>query len=330
MNQTAVDKLAEDILLLLREPQGSIVPLGELAAKCMVSLLEINGGLARLGEWGYEFNITTTDACLMAIPDVLTETEISYGLNTNSIGNRILAYRRVGSTNDLAAERANEGADNGTVIIAEEQTKGRGRLGRHWYSAPSSGAYLSILLRPPFTPDRAPGVSLLTGLALIECLQSYCPGAVQIKWPNDVYINGKKVAGILTELSAESDNIHHLVVGMGININQTDSDFPTEISHLATSVSIACGREINRIELVRTFLQKFETEYESFCTDGLTGCIDRLRRYSYLNGRQVTLVSGNRTIEGKAVGIGPDGALLVEKDGETMAITCGEVTVTNH
>ena len=330
MNQTAIDKLADDILLLLRESLGGLVSHSEIATRFSATPQQVRTGLDRLTEWGYELTITATDTCLPATPDVLTETEISYGLDTKFIGNRILAYRRIGSTNDLAAERASAGADNGTVIIAEEQTKGRGRLGRHWHSAPVSGAYLSILLRPPFAPDKAPGVSLLTGLALVECLQSYCPDKVQIKWPNDVYIDGRKVAGILTELSADSDRIHHLVVGMGININQTDSDFPAEISYLATSVSIACGREINRVELVRRFLQHFESEYVSFCSDGLAGCIDRLRGYSYLNGRQVTLVSGNRTIEGKAIGIGPDGALLVERDGETMAITCGEVTVVKH
>ncbi|RKX28559.1 MAG: biotin--[acetyl-CoA-carboxylase] ligase [Candidatus Zixiibacteriota bacterium] len=327
MNQPETDKLADDILLFLRNPIGQVVSLNLLSTTFKVSAPQIRAALRQLENWGYGVTVTATDACLTATPYVLTETEISYNLDTEFIGKRIMAYNRVGSTNDLAAERANEGAVDGTVIIAEEQTKGRGRLGRSWHSSPASGAYISIILRPSFTPDKAPGVSLLTALVLVECLQSYCSKGVQIKWPNDVYIEGKKVAGILTELSAEGAGIHHLVVGVGININNVLSDFPPEISGTATSVRIACGRVINRVGLVQRFLERFESEYIAFCRDGLICCIDRLRRYSYLSGRQVKLSSGNRIIEGTAIDIDANGALIVERNGKTIAITCGEVTV---
>ncbi|MEA2031674.1 MAG: biotin--[acetyl-CoA-carboxylase] ligase [candidate division Zixibacteria bacterium] len=327
MNQPTIDKLAEDILLLLRNPLGRIVPLSHFTNNFKASTHQIRSALNQLENWGYNITITPTDACLTATPDTLTETEISYGLNTEFIGKQILAYRKVGSTNDLAAKRTAEGAADGTLVIAEEQTKGRGRLGRYWHSAPLSGAYMSIILRPAFTPDKAPGVSLLTALALVECLQSYCNIEALIKWPNDVYIEGKKVAGILTELSTDGNRIQHLVVGVGININHEISDFPPEISDLATSVRIACGHIVKRIGLVQQFLECFESKYIAFCREGLNCCVEQLRRYSYLRGRQIKLTSGNGIIEGTATDINANGALIVEREGRAIAVTCGEVTV---
>ena len=166
------------------------------------------------------------------------------------IGHQVHAYQSVKSTNDIAVRLAESGAPDGTIVTAEQQTGGRGRFGRVWHSPSGCGVYLSVILRPTLHPEQAPGMSIMTALALAETLSEYLPGKIQIKWPNDVLISGKKTAGILTKLSADHKRISYVVIGVGININHRSENFPDELKPIATSVRIGLRRKCDRVALL--------------------------------------------------------------------------------
>lgn len=335
MNQTELENIAQKTLAFLRSKINQAIPLTELSSEFNSNIDEIIKAVYRLEEWGYGITLTLTDICLTSIPDTLSDIEISHYLSTefignNIVGNEIACYGSVKSTNDIAKEKAENGAPHGTVIIADRQTKGRGRFGRVWHSPPGCGASISIILRPGFLTEKAPGISLIVALALVETLGEYCSDQARIKWPNDVLFSGKKTAGILTELSAEKDIINYLIVGVGININQSVDDFDDEIKDIATSVRIIKGETINRAELVGRFLSQFEKEYLEYSENLLLNSLNRLLKYSSLIGQTTSVSSGKKTITGKAVDINPDGALVIEQNGERIALTCGEVTVVKN
>ncbi len=327
MNQTELENRAEDVLASLRSKINQVIPLIELLSKFNGNMNELKKVACYLEEWGYGITLTSTDICLTSIPDILSDIEIKNSLSTEFIGNDIACYGSVKSTNDIAKENAENGARHGTVIIADQQTKGRGRFGRVWHSPPGCGASISIILRPDFLPENAPSLSLIIALALVETLNEYCSGHARIKWPNDVLLEEKKTAGILTELSADKNKINYLIVGIGININQSAEDFDDEIKDIATSVRIIKGKKINRAELVGRFLSQFEKEYIEYSENLLLNSLDRLRKYSSLVGETVSLSLGKKIITGKVVDINPDGSLVVDQNGERISLTCGEVTV---
>ncbi len=330
MNRSSSHQLAENLLRFLRENTDCYYTPESLAAKFSVSINDISTAITVAESWGYRFSYSGLKIRIQECPDLLTDTELQYGLSTKYIGQVIHAYRKVKSTNDIARELAEGGAGEGTIVTAEEQTQGRGRLGRQWHSPSGKGVYLSMILRPVFPPEQAPGISLLTALALADTISSCCPGLVQIKWPNDVLVNGKKTAGILTELSADKTTINYLIVGVGVNINHTTGDFPPEIQQIATSVAIAAGYPIRRVPLVQGFLAAFERMYEQYCRSGLQGFLSQLRSYSSLLGKEVTLNKGNKTLTGIARDIDPSGALVVACDNRLITVTSGEVTVVKN
>lgn len=327
MDRPPHEQLAERLLLLLRAQMGRRFSRDELAASLGSDLSALTAAVRQLEAWGYTLQKNASEVRLLATPDILSATELSWNLETSYIGQHILAYQQVRSTNDIAIREAENGAAEGTVVIADQQTMGRGRLGRSWHSPPGAGAYISIILRPSCPPAKAPGISLMTALALAETLEAACPNKVKIKWPNDVLLDGGKTAGILTELSAEHDQINHLVVGVGLNINQEADDFPEDIRMAATSVRLAAGRIIERVPLTRRFLAQFEREYSVYREHFLHPLLPRLRHYSSLIGRRVRLQSGNDWIDGTAVDIAEDGSLVVDRNGRMTAVSGGEVTV---
>jgi len=327
MTQSQLEQAAEKVLVSIRNKVNQIVSVAELSTELGLNIDEIKKTAGHIKQWGYGITLTPTDICLTSIPDTLSDIEIKFHLDTKYIGHKVTCYGSVQSTNDIAKEMAEKGASSGTVVIADQQTKGRGRFGRSWQSPPGCGASISIILRPDFPPENAPGISLIVALALTETLNELCPGIARIKWPNDVLLNGKKTAGILTELAAGKNKIEYMVVGVGININQSPGDFVEEIRSLATSINIATGQKINRAELVGKFLNQFEKEYLEYSDNLLTNSLDRLRNYSSLIGQTLSVLLGKRTITGKAVDINKDGALVIEQNGELIALNCGEVTV---
>ncbi len=328
MDPAELARLAENIIAILRVRPKEFISYATLARRLSVERVYIEEALVQLLAWGYRVRRRRREAvAFIEPPDLLTATEIGYKLRTRTIGKVAHCYGTLRSTNDLAAQMAESGAAEGTIVTAEQQTQGRGRFGRSWYSPMSSGIYVSLILRPKLPPERAPGLSMMTALALAEAILKYSPGDVHIKWPNDILLGGRKTAGILTELSAEKNQIHHVVVGVGINVNQKAGDFPSDLRETATSLRRFLKHRVNRVALLKSFLEHFETEYTAYKKTGLKNSHARLRKLSSLLGQRVRLVSGTHGLEGKAVDIDRDGALILESEGSRLTISAGEVSV---
>jgi BirA family biotin operon repressor/biotin-[acetyl-CoA-carboxylase] ligase len=317
--------IADHLLLFIRSKES--VARERLQSKFGLDPDQLEAALKEIAGWGYKLKHAAKQITFLEAPDLLTATEISYQLKSRLIGKYVHSYRLVKSTNDLVSQMAESGAPEGTIVTAEQQSQGRGRLGRTWFSPEGTGIYVSILLRPRIKPEQAPGLSIMTSVALAEALEKYVPGEVQIKWPNDILVSGKKVCGVLTELSAERQKIQHVVVGVGINVNQKGLDFPADIKRTATSLRIATKKPINRAELLKLFLFNFEREYIDYQKVGLKKAQRRLRKYSSMLGKTVRILSGDHVVEGVAVDIDTSGALILYRSGKRIAISAGEVSV---
>lgn len=322
------DALAQSLLRLIRHKPGTLFTFRALIQQLKAHEEQIVRAARLLATWDYRITLRVSSGLtFISAPDHLSALEIEHRLRTTRIGRVIHSFRSVQSTNDLASAQADAGALEGTIVVADQQTKGRGRLGRVWYSPPETGIYLSIILRPPIPTEDAPGLSLMTALALADTLAKYCPDAVQIKWPNDVLLGGKKVAGILTELSADKNKIIHVIVGVGINVNHGVGHFPDELKSTATSVRRHNKRKVNRVELLALFLRKFEGEYQKYRKGRLTSSQRRLRRYSSLLGKEVTVIAANHKTIGVAEDIDARGRLILKVGSQLVPITAGVVTI---
>jgi len=258
-------------------------------------------------------------------PNPVTEAIISPLLKTERFGRKIHYFPSLDSTNTMASTLAEDGAVEGTLVIVDEQTKGKGRRGRSWYSPPGLGIWMSLILRPAIAPRLAPGLSIVTGLSLAETIREVMNLEAQVKWPNDCLIKGAKVAGILTELSGDREQVNYIVLGVGLNVNQQIFDFPVELQKTATSLAIESESVIPRADFLSKFLLKLETRYDSFLRDGVAPFIDPYTRMCSLIGREVTAEIGKKTITGMATKIDPGGALVIESEGQEVALTAGEV-----
>ncbi len=328
MNKTAFDRLGERLIALLRTQPDRTYGWEELARELKTERPDIEQAARVALSWEYELEIhPLAGLAFVAAPDALIETEISHDLNTEMLGRKLACYKSVKSTNDIASRLAASGAPDGTIVTAEQQTAGRGRLGRNWHSPPRTGIYLSVVLRPDIPPENAPGLSVATAVALADTFAAYSPGRVQIKWPNDVFINSRKAAGILCELTAERRRVNYLVVGVGINVNHQKDDFPPDLRDMATSLCRELGDAVNRVELLKSFLRHLEREYGDYCQSGLAAAHDKVHRYSFLLGREVTVESGRCRITGQAMEIDARGCLVLATSDGPAVITAGDVTV---
>ncbi|MEE8404809.1 MAG: biotin--[acetyl-CoA-carboxylase] ligase [candidate division Zixibacteria bacterium] len=327
MNKIELQTLADEILFHIRKKPRKIFEILRLAIKFGVETDEVIRATKVLKKWGYGVRLNKNELTFLSPTDALSSTEILYYLKTKIIGKPMASFKSLKSTNDLASQMAAGCTGEGEVITSEKQTLGRGRLGRSWHSPEKVGAYVSIILRPKMSPDKAPGLSIMTALAAAETFEKYCPGKVKIKWPNDILLGNRKVAGVLTELFTKQNKINYVVVGIGININQKQTDFPQTIRKLATSLRQVSGKKINRAELTAEFLEHFEKEYKSYPKSQLGGSLKRIRAYSSLLGQTITLKTGDKSLTGQAIDIDRTGALIVEVDGEKVTVSGGEVTV---
>ncbi|RKX20363.1 MAG: biotin--[acetyl-CoA-carboxylase] ligase [Candidatus Zixiibacteriota bacterium] len=322
------DQLADKILLYTRSKPQEFFSIQTLSKFCNCNLSDIITAYNILVTYGYIFDKNKNDELkFISAPDTLSSTEVGYNLKTKFIGQTCYSYNKIKSTNDIASDLAEQNAPEGTIITADEQTKGRGRLGRVWHSSSGTGIYLSLILRPKFSPEEAPGISLITALSLAETINEIIPDKVKIKWPNDVLISGKKTAGILSELSAEKNKINYLIIGVGININQTTADFPDNIINLATSIRISAKTKISRVKLLQQFLTKLEKEYLLYQKHSLKKSHKRLLQYSSLLNKEITLLSGKEKITGKVIDINIKGALVIKIGDKIKAFSSGEVTI---
>ena len=263
---------------------------------------------------------------LVGVPDRLTPLELRPLLNTHDLGQTLHWYEELGSTSDRAKELADEGADPGTVVVAETQTAGRGRRGRVWASPPRRNLYFSVILRPELPPARAPELTLVASVALCDALRQ---AGVQagIKWPNDLLVSGKKIAGILTELAAEPDRVHWVVVGAGVNVNARAEDFPEELRAAATSVLLERGQAAPRALFAAACFTALEEWLDRHAEDGFGPVRDAWRERSVTLGREVIVEADGREIAGNAEDIDESGALLVRSRAGVERILSGDVTL---
>jgi len=328
MELEKLEKLADRLLKKIRTRPGHDYNPTSLAKSLKADLEQVFSAVTILKRLGYSIKTDhKKKLTFVGAPDRLFEEEIIHKLKTKKIGQKVYAYQSVQSTNTIAHQLALSKTPEGTVVVAEKQTKGRGRMGRQWHSPEKVGIYLSVVLYPGIDPTLAPGLSLMTAVALAETIKKFKLKDVGIKWPNDVLIDGKKTAGILTELSAEIGRTHHVVIGIGINVNQRQSDIPEELRDRATSLRIARRKKISRVELLQEFLVRLENEYKRFKRSGLKGIHKKIRSLSSLIGKDIEIESGAAKIVGKAVDIDNEGHLVVESDGRKVILNAGEVTL---
>lgn len=264
---------------------------------------------------------------ITAYPDVLTEVELGSLLENEFFGNKIYFYEEIDSTNNEAKKKAEDGATHGTLVITECQNGGRGRRGKKWISPSGSGIWMSFVLRPEIHPNSASIITLVAALSVVSALKNINGLECNIKWPNDIVVNGKKVCGILTEMSSELDAVNYVIIGIGINVNTTD--FDESIKDVASSILLQTGLTIKRSQVVADFAKCFERYYNIFMqTQDMSGLVDEYNGLLINAGREVKINGINSEFVGNAIGINKIGELLVKKqDGSIENIMAGEVSV---
>ena len=262
-------------------------------------------------------------------PDLLLPSEIQIGLDTQIIGKEMHYFPSVASTNHTAKALAYHGAADGTIVVAEEQTGGKGRLDRMFYSPRGKGIWFSIILRPKFLPHDAPKCTLMAAVAVAEAMKRFKLRA-EIKWPNDILHDGRKLTGILTEITAEMGRITYIVIGIGINVNMSRDDFPAELRDVAASLAEMNGDELSRVEMLRAVLEEFDELYREVNASGFDEVIRRWKKYNVTLGKEVRVISAGddgETFTGKAVDLSADGALIVETAQGRRTIYAGDVSI---
>jgi BirA family transcriptional regulator, biotin operon repressor / biotin---[acetyl-CoA-carboxylase] ligase len=244
------------------------------------------------------------------------------------IGWRIEYFNEVGSTQRVAAEMASDGAPHGTVVIAERQTAGRGRLGRSWHSPAGMNLYLTAIVRPKMAVAQVPLLSLTTGVAVAETLEPELQGSVGLKWPNDIWLKGRKAGGIIAEAVTDpGSGLVCVLLGIGLNLNLMVDDIPPDLREKATSLLIATGRVCDRVKLAARLFDRLNTSYMETMVGGFAELRPRYERYFVLKGRRVTVVDGDSRVSGVVGGIDGDGALLLIKDSGPVRILTGDVSI---
>jgi len=265
---------------------------------------------------------------LIAVPPHPTPWEIQAGLGTKQIGKRIYTLSQTSSTNEVAFGLALKGAEEGVVVLAESQIKGKGRMGRPWESPAGLNIYLSLILRPRIVPSKTPLITLMAAVACAEAIDKVTGLLPAIKWPNDLLLERKKLGGILTEADMELDRINFVVVGIGINVNMTRALFPPSIKDTATSLQEALGREISRIALIQSILRYLEQWYQRLAQGNVEEITRRWKELSLVKGQQIEVTSLGEVVRGTALDIDEDGALLVQTDTNTIKrVVAGDVTL---
>lgn len=262
---------------------------------------------------------------LEKVPDIVTPNMLRQRLKGNVFGKRIYHFFKTDSTNRVAMELGHAGGPEGAVILAEEQTAGRGRAGRTWHSERGTGIYLTLLLRPRLAPVQAPLLTMMAGLSAHAAVQAITGLSVDLKWPNDLLIRGKKAGGILTEMYAETSQVRFVIVGIGINVNQ--DKFPGELGGVSTSLRAETGRAQSRLELLVRLLREFEKDYDQFLHEGVASVVKRFETVSsYAHGKRVRITNDGESFLGTTAGLGPEGLLQVERDdGKVVTVIAGDV-----
>lgn len=315
------------VLQRLFEANGEPISGQKLADEFGVSRTAIWKYIKEFEGEGYEIGtVRKKGYYLITIPDLVTAANIKRYLKTHHYGQEIAYYQSCPSTQPIAHELAQDEAKDGTIVIAEEQLQSKGRMARPWASKAYKGIWMSVITRPPLSPQEAPQMTLVAAVAITRAIEEVTGLTPQIKWPNDLLMNGKKITGILTELQADPDLVKSIIIGIGMNVNQDEAEFPAELSSIATSLKIEKGETINRAALVATVLKYLEHYTDLYVANGFTPIKLLWESYSNTIGKQVRAVMLRETVEGKAIGITEEGMLELQlPDGTIRAIYSGDI-----
>lgn len=315
------------ILKAFHDHPGRFISGEELSQTCGCSRTAVWKHIEELRKDGYEVEaVRKSGYRLLGAPDRLSAAEITAGLDTDRMGQHVIAHDEVVSTQPLAHDAAARGAKEGTLVLAELQTGGKGRLGRPWHSPKGTGIWMSLIIRPAIPLPKTPQMTLLTAVSVARAIREETGLPVKIKWPNDIFIGDKKVCGILTELNAESDRVNYLVIGIGLNGNSVAEDFPEELARIATSLRIESGEPIKRARFIQQFCRIFEEEYDHYLAHGFARAKAEWEKHSYTIGRWVNVQTISQRLEGRAVGLDEEGVLMVEdQDGAIHKVYSADV-----
>lgn len=322
-----VESTRNKLIKLLAEADDRFISGQQLSDELQISRAAIWKHMKRLEEDGYKIEGKTKKGYrIMEFPEKTSENTLQWGLYTNWLGEKIVHKTTVTSTQHLAHQLARENAPHGTVIIADEQTEGKGRMNRKWSSSKNKGVWMSIILRPEILPYLAPQLTLLTATVLAEVFERHINITPQIKWPNDLLINQKKTAGILTEMQAEQDQIQYIVLGMGINVNHTIDDISEELRDKATSLYIATKEERSIKDLIQQILHAFEPAYNNYLANGFSDAKKKWESFGFKIGQQIKVNTLKKSWTARFNGIAEDGALVIENaDGEPEKMYSAEI-----
>lgn len=320
--------MKRQVLEVLKKNKNNFISGEQLSNQLGVTRTAIWKHINTLKEEGYKIeSISRKGYKLIEEPDILSKEELLIELDSNKLGNDIYCFKTIDSTNNYAKKLALDGAVEGTIVLSDEQTGGRGRLGRNWVSPYGANIYMSMILRPIIYPSEAAKITEITAATVANAINKVTNLETGIKWPNDIILDNKKVCGILTEMSAELNDINYVIVGIGINVNI--DEFPEDIKNIATSIKKTLGSEVSRKELVINIMEEFEKLYYDFINTGsLQKTVDICKKRSVTLGKTVKIINKNKTMVAKAIDITENGELVIKKDdGEIINIISGEVSV---
>lgn len=319
------------ILSLFRQQDGFIS--GERLSRGLgVSRTAVWKHMKTLREAGYVIEaVPSRGYRLLSTPDSLSAEEIKRHMKSCVMGSRLVCLAETASTNGDAFRLAEQGCVEGTVVLADSQSGGKGRMGRRWSSPPGVNLYCSVVLRPTIMPYEAPQLTFLSAVAVARAIELTTTITPEIKWPNDVLIKGRKIAGLLNEMSAETDGINFVILGIGVNLNMTANQFPSDLRHPATSLFLELGQIVTRVPFAATLLNELDRLYLEFRRHGFRPVREEWQRRCNAHGHQLVVSDGDREISrGMFGGIDDDGALLVRNHNGLERILSGDVRILRH
>lgn len=317
----------QQILRLFHDSPGEFVSGAQISQSLGVSRTAVWKQISQLRELGYRIEaVTSRGYRLVSGPDLLHADELRSRLATTVIGREVRCLDEVDSTNLRVMELGEQGAPEGLVLFADRQSAGKGRLGRRWASPGGVNLYLSVLLRPQIQPWHAPQLTFLSAVAVARAVARVTGLQPRVKWPNDLLLGGAKIAGLLNEMSAETDAVHCVVLGIGINVNMATDQFPGDLRYPATSLALEVGAPVSRLELAVALLEELDELYRQFQAEGIASLLEAWRGLCDLVGRRVRVTGAGEQLEGVVTGIDDEGALLLElPEGRCERVLAGDV-----
>jgi BirA family biotin operon repressor/biotin-[acetyl-CoA-carboxylase] ligase len=319
--------MRQDILDFLIHHKDEFISGQQISEQLGISRTAVWKHIRALKQRGYVIeSYTKKGYCLREAPELLSEQAVAQGLLTKHIGHHIVYREQVDSTNNVAKKLADDGAPEGTLVIAEEQTGGRGRINRAFLSPFAKGVWFSLILRPNIPPMEVSKMTLLAAVAVARAIRHHGLMDCGIKWPNDILVNGRKMVGILTELNGSAEKVNYIIMGIGVNTSIMADDLPEDMKSIVTSFARE-GVRVSRLALLETLLLEIERLYDAVCRQGFSQVLAEWRTLACMLGQEVMVSSIDRTFSGKAVDIDENGNLLVATPEGVEVVLAGDIHV---